>query len=67
MTKKKHRVAVIAGGLRFKDFFRPGIFLPALAFAVCMLLLPLIYPFYPAHAGGATDAPSNSSLQEKVR
>ena len=32
------------GGLRFKDFFRPGIFLSALAFAVSMLLLPLIYP-----------------------
>ena len=35
------------GGLRFKDFFRPGIFLSALAFVVSMLLLPVLYPFYP--------------------
>ena len=37
------------GGLRFKDFFRPGICLSALAFVLSMILLPAIYPFYPAH------------------
>ena len=36
------------GGLRFKDFFRPGICLSALAFVLSMILLPAIYPFYPA-------------------
>ena len=36
------------GGLRFKDFFKPGICLSALAFVLSMILLPLIYPFYPA-------------------
>ncbi len=34
------------GGLRFKDFFKPGIRLSALAFVLSMLLLPAIYPFY---------------------
>jgi anion transporter len=34
------------GGLRFKDFFKPGICLSALAFVLSMLLLPAIYPFY---------------------
>ena len=36
------------GGLRFKDFFKPGICLSALAFVLSMILLPLIYPFYPS-------------------
>lgn len=36
------------GGLRFKDFFRPGICLSALAFLLSMILLPILYPFYPA-------------------
>ena len=35
------------GGLRFKDFFRPGICLSALGFVLSMVLLPLLYPFYP--------------------
>lgn len=35
------------GNLRFKDFFRPGICLSAVAFVVCMVLLPLLYPFFP--------------------
>ena len=34
------------GGLRFKDFFKPGICISALAFVLSMLLLPAIYPFY---------------------
>ena len=36
------------GGLRFKDFFRPGICLSVLAFVLSMILLPILYPFYPA-------------------
>lgn len=35
------------GNLRFRDFFRPGIALSAVAFAVSMVLLPRIYPFFP--------------------
>jgi len=35
------------GGLRFKDFFRPGICLSALGFVLSMVLLPILYPFYP--------------------
>ena len=35
------------GNLRFKDFFKPGIALSALAFALSMILLPLLYPFFP--------------------
>ena len=35
------------GGLRFKDFFKPGICLSALAFVLSMILLPILYPFYP--------------------
>ena len=34
------------GNLRFRDFFRPGIALSAVAFAVSMLILPRIYPFF---------------------
>ena len=33
------------GGLRFKDFFRPGICLSAVAFVLSMALLPVLYPF----------------------
>ena len=36
------------GGLRFKDFFLPGVCLSALAFVLSMILLPAIYPFCPA-------------------
>ena len=35
------------GNLRFRDFFRPGVALSAVAFAVSMVLLPRIYPFFP--------------------
>ena len=33
------------GNLRFKDFFKPGIAFSTIAFAVSMVLLPLLYPF----------------------
>ena len=40
------------GNLRFRDFFRSGIAVSVVAFAVSMLVLPLAYPFvrryYPA-------------------
>ena len=36
------------GGLRFKDFFRPGICLSVLGFILSMILLPILYPFYPS-------------------
>lgn len=32
--------------LRFKDFFKPGLFLSLVMFVSSMLILPLIYPFY---------------------
>ena len=35
------------GNLRFRDFFRSGLAVSAVAFAVSMLVLPLAYPFYP--------------------
>jgi len=35
------------GNLRFRDFFRCGLAVSAVAFAVSMLILPLAYPFYP--------------------
>ena len=35
------------GNLRFRDFFRCGLAVSAVAFAVSMLVLPLAYPFYP--------------------
>jgi len=34
------------GNLRFKDFFKPGIALSAVAFVLSMALLPLLYPFF---------------------
>jgi len=35
------------GNLRFKDFFKPGLALSALAFVLSMVLLPAFYPFFP--------------------
>ena len=35
------------GNLRFRDFFRSGLAVSAVAFAVSMIVLPLVYPFYP--------------------
>ena len=35
------------GNLRFKDFFRPGIALSVVAFVLSMILLPILYPFFP--------------------
>jgi len=35
------------GGLKFRDFFRSGLAVSIVAFAVSMLVLPLAYPFYP--------------------
>ena len=35
------------GNLRFKDFFRPGLALSAVAFVLSMALLPVLYPFFP--------------------
>jgi len=34
------------GNLRFRDFFRSGLAVSVVAFAVSMLALPLFYPFY---------------------
>jgi len=35
------------GNLRFKDFFKPGLWLSLVAFALSMVLLPMLYPLYP--------------------
>ena len=35
------------GNLRFKDFLKPGLALSAVAFALSMALLPVLYPFFP--------------------
>lgn len=35
------------GNLRFKDFFKPGIALSVVAFVLSMVLLPMLYPFFP--------------------
>ena len=35
------------GNLRFKDFLKPGLALSAVAFVLSMILLPLLYPFFP--------------------
>lgn len=35
------------GNLRFKDFFKPGLAMSAVAFTVSMALLPILYPFFP--------------------
>lgn len=34
------------GGYKFTDYFSSGIWLTLICFAVCMLLLPLLFPFY---------------------
>ncbi len=38
---------LVPGTLRFKDFLRPGLALSAVAFVLSMLLLPILYPFFP--------------------
>ena len=35
------------GNLRFRDFFRSGLAVSAVAFAVSLVVLPLTYPFFP--------------------
>jgi len=35
------------GNLRFKDFLKPGLALSAVAFVLSMILLPVLYPFFP--------------------
>ena len=35
------------GNLRFKDFLKPGLALSAVAFVLSLILLPLLYPFFP--------------------
>lgn len=35
------------GGYRFKDYVKAGLPLIFVSFAVCMILLPLLFPFYP--------------------
>lgn len=35
------------GGYRFKDYVKAGLPLIVLSFAICMVLLPILFPFYP--------------------
>lgn len=35
------------GGIKFKDFIKPGLLISAVCFVVSMILLPIFYPFYP--------------------
>ncbi len=43
-----HNVAIMEPcGMNFRDFFKPGIIVSAFCFIVCMILLPIMFPFYP--------------------
>lgn len=35
------------GGYRFKDYVKAGLPLILVSFAICMILLPILFPFYP--------------------
>ena len=35
------------GGYKFKDYVKSGLLLILVSFAVCMILLPILFPFYP--------------------
>ena len=35
------------GGYRFKDYVKSGLPLIGFSFVVCMVLLPILFPFYP--------------------
>ncbi len=35
------------GGYKFKDYVKPGLPLILVSFAICMILLPILFPFYP--------------------
>lgn len=35
------------GGYKFKDYVKAGLPLIAISFALCMVLLPILFPFYP--------------------
>lgn len=35
------------GGYKFKDYVKSGLLLILVSFAICMILLPILFPFYP--------------------
>ena len=35
------------GGYKFKDYVKSGLPLILVSFAICMILLPILFPFYP--------------------
>jgi len=43
MTPAAYTLIVFA----FKDFFKPGLWVSLLAFAVSLVILPILYPLYP--------------------
>lgn len=40
-------MAVGLGGYKFKDYVKSGLPLILVSFAICMILLPILFPFYP--------------------
>ena len=35
------------GGYKFKDYVKAGLTLILVSFVICMILLPILFPFYP--------------------
>lgn len=35
------------GGFKFKDYVKSGLPLILISFVICMVLLPILFPFYP--------------------
>ena len=40
-------MVVGVGGYKFKDYVKSGLPLILVSFVLCMILLPILYPFYP--------------------
>ena len=47
MIRPANTMVVGLGGYKFKDYVKAGLPLIAISFALCMVLLPILFPFYP--------------------
>lgn len=44
-----HNVAIMEpAGMSFRDFFKPGLIVSAVCFVLCIILLPIMFPFFPS-------------------
>ena len=44
---RSHVLVVGLGGYKFNDYVKSGMPMILIAFVICMVLLPILYPFFP--------------------